>query len=99
MLFRSGIGLGIIDVDNWVLYYVLIFGLASLCAVGFSSKPVVKFYDFFVEGSWKIFCWLLDRFFDFLGLLSIPVNAVKDATLNFIGAQAGGKTEAKAEDK
>ena len=81
----NGIGLGVIPVNNWVVYYGLIFGLASLCAVGFSSKPVVKFYDFFVEGSWKIFCWLLDRIKDVLALIHIPVESIKNWTLHTIG--------------
>lgn len=51
-----GIGLGLFSVDNWFTYYVLIFGLAALCSVVFSSRPVVKAYDFVVEGSWKLLC-------------------------------------------
>ena len=92
----NGIGLGVIPVNNWVVYYGLIFGLASLCAVGFSSKPVVKFYDFFVEGSWKIFCWLLDRIKDVLALIHIPVESIKNWTLRTIG---GIRQDAEPETK
>lgn len=33
--------------QNVVVYYLLVFGCASLCVVIFSSKPVAKFYDAF----------------------------------------------------
>ena len=50
---KRGIFLGIFP-HNPILYYVLIFGLASLCVFVFSSKPVVKGYDFVVEGSYNL---------------------------------------------
>ena len=50
---KRSIYLGIFP-HNPILYYVLIFGLASLCVVVFSSKPVVKGYDFVVEGSYNL---------------------------------------------
>ena len=80
-----GIGFGIVPTDNPVVYYVLIIGLASLCAVVFSSKPVAAVYDFVVEGTWKIFLWLLARIVDLLALVHIPVNAIKEWTLRTIG--------------
>lgn len=80
-----GIGLGIIPVDNPVIYYLLIIGLASLCAVVFSSKPVAAIYDFVVEGLWKVFLWLLARIVDVLALVHKPVNALKEWTLRTIG--------------
>ncbi len=83
----NGIGLGIVPVNNWVVYYGMIFGLASLCAIVFSTKPVVKLYDFVVEGTWKIFCWLLARGVDLLGLIHKPVMAIKDWTLRTIGGR------------
>ena len=83
----NGIGLGIVPVNNWVVYYGLIFGLASLCAIVFSMKPVVKVYDFVVEGTWKILCWLLARGVDLLGLIHKPVMAIKDWTLRTIGGR------------
>ena len=42
-----------------LLYYVLVFGLASLCVVVFSSKPVSKFYDFVVDGLYDILMWII----------------------------------------
>ncbi len=80
-----GIGFGIIPVDNPVIYYLLIVGLASLCAVVFSSKPVAAIYDFVVEGLWKVFLWLLARIVDVLALVHKPVNALKEWTLRTIG--------------
>ena len=83
----NGIGLGIVPVNNWVVYYGMIFGLASLCAIVFSTKPVVKIYDFVVEGTWKLFCWLIARGVDLLGLIHKPVMAIKDWTLRTIGGR------------
>ena len=67
------------------MYYLLIIGLASLCAVVFSSKPVAAVYDFVVEGTWKIFLWALGMIEKFLALVHIPVNAVKEWALRTIG--------------
>jgi len=39
---------------NPVVYYGSIFGLASLCVLVFSSKPVAAFYDWFMEITYKI---------------------------------------------
>lgn len=80
-----GIGFGIIDTSNPVIYYLMIIGLASLCSVVFSSKPVVAAYNFVVEGAWKIFLWLLARIVDLLALIHIPVAAIRDWTLDAIG--------------
>lgn len=80
-----GIGFGVVPTDNPVVYYLLIIGLASLCAVVFSSKPVAAVYDFVVEGTWKIFLWVLGRIENLLALVHIPVNAVKEWALRTIG--------------
>ena len=80
-----GIGFGMVEADNPVVYYLLIIGLASLCAVVFSSKPVAAVYDFVVEGTWKIFLWALGRIENLLALVHIPVSAVKEWTLRTIG--------------
>ncbi len=80
-----GIGFGVVPTDNPVVYYLLIIGLASLCAVVFSSKPVAAVYDFVVEGTWKIFLWALGMIEKFLALVHIPVNAVKEWALRTIG--------------
>ena len=47
--------------ENQVVYYLIIFALAGLCVLVLSSKPVVKMYDFVVEGLWKVFLGLIDR--------------------------------------
>lgn len=43
---------------NWTVYYLCIFGLASLCAIGFSAPPIAKIYDkildFLYEGWVKL---------------------------------------------
>lgn len=80
-----GIGFGMVEADNPVVYYLLIIGLASLCAVVFSSKPVAAVYDFVVEGTWKIFLWALGMIEKLLALVHIPVNAVKEWALRTIG--------------
>lgn len=80
-----GIGFGVVSADNPVVYYLLIIGLASLCAVVFSSKPVAAVYDFVVEGTWKIFLWALGMIEKLLALVHIPVNAVKEWALRTIG--------------
>ena len=80
-----GIGFGVVPTDNPVVYYLLIIGLASLCAVVFSSKPVAAVYDFVVEGTWKIFLWALGMIEKLLALVHIPVNAVKEWALRTIG--------------
>ena len=80
-----GIGFGVVQTDNPVVYYLLIIGLASLCAVVFSSKPVAAVYDFVVEGTWKIFLWALGMIEKLLALVHIPVNAVKEWALRTIG--------------
>ncbi|MBE6020301.1 MAG: hypothetical protein E7228_00980 [Clostridiales bacterium] len=76
--------------DNWFVYYIMIFGLASLCVVVFASKPVVKGYDFVVEGSYKIFMWLLGKFVWIMSLVHPPVNKVSNSIINSIGKAGGG---------
>ena len=78
--------------ENWVVYYLMIFALAGLCVFVFSSKPVVKIYNFVVEGLWKVFLWLLDRCKDLLALMHRPVAAITQAVLEGIGSI--GKAEA-----
>ncbi|MGC2872465.1 acyltransferase family protein [Ihubacter sp. mB4P-1] len=60
---KHGITMGLFmlpEADS-VLYYVLIFGLASLCVVVFSSKPVSRFYDFVVDGLYSVFMWMMNH--------------------------------------
>ncbi len=80
---KYGIFFGIFP-ENVVLYYILIFGLASLCVVVFSSKPVVKGYDFVVEGSYGILLWVLDKIAIFLARCHIPVAAAANRIMDFI---------------
>lgn len=80
---KHGITFGIFP-DNVVVYYILIFGFASLCVFVFSSKPVVKGYDFVVEGSYKILLWCLDKIKIFLAKCHIPVRTVAYRIMEFI---------------
>ena len=61
ILKKHGVTMGLFAIPpaSSVLYYILIFGLASLCVVVFSSKPVSKFYDFVVDGLYDIFMWIV----------------------------------------
>ena len=77
----------------------MIFGLASLCAIVFSTKPVVKIYDFVVVGTWKIFCRLLALCVNLLALVHIPVTAVKDWTLRTISGEDEKRNENEMEMK
>lgn len=58
---KQGITMGLFALPQagTLLYYVLVFGLASLCVVVFSSKPVSKFYDFVVDGLYDILMWII----------------------------------------
>lgn len=38
---------------NWVVYYVCLFGFASLCVVVFSSPPAARLYDGFMDLCYK----------------------------------------------
>ena len=80
---ENGITFGILP-DNWVVYYLMIFGLASLCVVVFTSKPVIWGYDFVVEGTYKIFLWILNRIKDGLGFLHRPVLAAAKAVIRLV---------------
>ena len=84
---RHGIGLGLIAIpSNPVLYYVLIYGLASLCVVTFSSKPVVKFYDFCVDGSYAVLMWLLEHIVvPAAGYVELGLVTVSNGVINAIG--------------
>ena len=94
---KRSIFLGIFP-HNPVLYYVLIFGLASLCVFVFSSKPVVKGYDFVVEGSYKIFLKILPWCKRFLMWMRKPVAGVANFTMNLISGDLGKRTKPEGED-
>lgn len=83
-----GIDFGILP-DNWFVYYLMIFGLASLCVVVFTTKPVIWAYDLVVEGSYKIFLWLLSKISAFLALLHRPVMAVCWGVIGLIDGTDG----------
>ncbi len=65
---QESIFLGIFP-ENQILYYILIFAYASLCVVIFSSKPIAKIYNFFVDGSYKIFEYFVKKVIAILGLI------------------------------
>ena len=77
---KHGITMGLFalpEADS-VLYYVLIFGLASLCVVVFSSKPVSRFYDFVVDGLYDIFMWIITH-------IALPPFRVLEEGLKTLG--------------
>ena len=80
---KRSIFLGIFP-ENQVLYYILIFGLASLCVLVFSSKPVVKGYDFVVEGLYKVLLWVLNVIKHGLSYLHVPVSVTAHYIMNMI---------------
>lgn len=80
---KYGITFGILP-DNRVLYYVLIFVLASLCVVVLSSPPVVKLYDLVVEGLYKVFKIILRAFVTVMGVIHIPVEKIAVGGMNVI---------------
>lgn len=63
---KYGITFGIFP-DNWVVYYLLIFALASLCVLVFSSKPISKGYDWVIENLYTVFAWIVGLVFKLLG--------------------------------
>ncbi len=78
-----GINFGVLP-DNWAVYYLMIFGLASLCVFVFTTKPVIRGYDFVVEGSYRVFCWILSKIQGVLALLHRPVMAVCNGVIDVI---------------
>ena len=85
-----GINFGVLP-DNWAVYYLMIFGLASLCVFVFTTKPVIRGYDFVVEGSYRVFCLLLGRIQAVLALLHRPVMAVCNRVIAAIDGADGVK--------
>ena len=59
-------GLFTVPAAGTFAYYGLILGFASLCVIVFSSKPVVKFYDFVVDGLYKVFMTLVNFLQNFI---------------------------------
>lgn len=95
---KRSIFLGIFP-ENPVLYYILIFGLASLCVFVFSSKPVVKGYDFVVEGSYKVLLWLLDKIKLGLSYLHVPVAVTANYIMDLITSTNREYTGRRGEPK
>ena len=60
---HGGISLGLFPMPaaSSVLYYVMVFGFASLCVVVFASKPVSKGYDWVVDTTYAIFMWIVNH--------------------------------------
>ncbi len=65
---EESIYLGIFP-ENDILYYVLIFGLASLCVVVFTLKPIVWIYDKFVDGTYYLFMLLFNALKKMVGCI------------------------------
>ncbi len=65
---QESIFLGIFP-ENQMLYYVLIFAYACICVFVLSSKPISKMYDFVVDGSYKIFIYIVNKVVLMLGVI------------------------------
>ena len=89
---ENSITFGILP-DNWIVYYLMIFGLASLCVVVFTTKPVIWGYDFVVEGTYKIFIWILNRIKDGLSILHKPLSAASRQVIERISRSGGTLAE------
>lgn len=88
---KHGITLGLFALPeaSSVLYYVLVFGLASLCVVVFSSKPVSKFYDFVVDGLYDIFMWIVNHIvLTVFGFVEAVLVKMGLGTVDWLGKQA-----------
>ena len=70
--------------DNWAVYYAMIFALAGLCVFVFTTAPVIRGYDFVVEGSYKVFCRLLCKIHSALAWLHRLVMAVCRGVIGLI---------------
>ena len=90
---KNGISFGIFP-DNVVVYYLSIFVLAGLCVFVLSLKPVVKLYDFVVEGLYKVFKWLLKEFAILMKLLHKPLYALANGVIELV-FRAGGSYESR----
>lgn len=65
---KYGITFGILP-DNWVVYYLMIFGLASLCVVVFSSRPVSRGYDWIIDKLYYLFMKIVKQLLRLMGLM------------------------------
>lgn len=85
---KHGITMGLfaLPAAGTPLYYVLVFGLASLCVVVFSSKPISKAYDFVVDGLYTVFM-------RFVKNLLLPPFAALEKLLALCGAKLLSWTE------
>lgn len=87
---HGGISFGIFPMPaaDSVLYYVMVFGFASLCVVLFSSKPVSKAYDWFVDKTYDLFMWIVNHIFLALfGVVEKGLLALGFGTMGFIEKQ------------
>ena len=75
----------------------MIFALAWLCVFVFTTKPVIWVYDTAVEGSYRIFCWLLHKIQAFLGLLHRPAVAICQGVIGLIDRADGVEENFKKE--
>ncbi len=75
-----------------LLYYMMVFGFASLCVVIFSAKPVSKGYDFVMDTTYAIFMWVINHvLLPPFAVLEKGLKAWGVGTVNWIGRQQGEK--------
>lgn len=102
ILKKHGITMGLFAIPPATspLYYILIFGLASLCVVAFSSKPVSRFYDFAVDGLYNIFMWVINHVvLRIFGTVERALRAAGAGLVEFIGRQSPDKGEDEVKKK
>lgn len=89
ILKKTDITMGLFPMpESPIVYYLLIYVLASACVVIFSSKPVSKAYDFAVDGLYKIFMWLINNvFMRIMGILNTGLVSVGESMIRLIEKQ------------
>lgn len=89
ILKKTDITMGLFPMpESPIVYYLLIYVLASACVVIFSSKPVSKAYDFAVDGLYKIFMWLINNvFMRIMGTLNTGLVSAGESMVRLIEKQ------------
>lgn len=91
---KHGIAMGLFALPpaGSAAYYALIFALASLCVVVFSSKPVSKGYDWVIDKSYDLLMWVINR-------VLLPPFAFLEKALVFAGLKTTDLIEKQKKEK
>ena len=89
ILKKTDITMGLFPMpESPVVYYLLIYALASLCVFVFSSKPVSKGYDFVVDGFYNICSMFMTKvFFPVMKTVEKAVSGAAEAILKLVEKQ------------